>query len=423
MIGIQLVILGKLLYSLFSCGLILFLTSYKSMISKWMESTQSVHILFFITRILVFIGVYIILHQEVRGDLPFFYSKASHAVKLELVYRDFLSFHAPLFSYLIALPLLLWHHPKSILLLMILGEFLTLKITQKLFDKWFNEAKANFLSCLYLLLPAPAIMLIFGGQEDIWLWGIFAWALYVYFPNKQWIKAGLILSLLLIALKITAIFIFIPIFFSLNVKNKIRLLVVVGLPVLLVSGLFYYFSGPNFFMFIQHTKAPYSPNFLSITYPFFSSFYEQFNLTQLNWAFLAFLFVCLIYLGFWAKNLPLEKVAPHLWIITFGLFNICLPASMIYYTYIYLIAIFFILVDTKNKKQLTLFLVFNLLIILQPYLYVTEGNTYNQDFSFFSQPLKFLEYIMEISLIGFVLSYCFQSLKEIKTLKEKSLNS
>lgn len=351
----------------------------------------------------------------------FFYTKASNALQLKLVYRDFISYHSPLFAYIIAIPLLIWHNPAVLIGLMILGELLCLIQTNRLIQKTFNEGNYSLHTILYFLLPAPTIMLLFGGQEDIWLWGIYASGLIVYHQSKNILKTGLVLSCLLICLKITSIFIFIPLFFQSKFPTKIKWLLGVGIPTIVVFGTIYLFAGNSLFMFIQHTKDPYSPNIFSISYPFLLFIYENHSLTTLNWAGLFLLCSSLFGLGFYIRNIEFEKTAPYVWIITFGLFNMLLPASMIYYTYIYMIAIFYYLIINSSIKRQVLFLFFNLLIIIQPYLFVVQGNTFYSNMDFIKNPLQLVEYISELALVGMVSYYIYLSIQAIQKLKQEKV--
>lgn len=409
----------KIIFSLLSSIFILGVERCK--MSTFFTHKYSLHLTFLFTRIIPFILIYLVLDLETRGDLPFFYAKAQQAVQLKLVYRDFLSYHSPFFAYLLALPLVCWNHPASILLFMIFGEYFTLLITKKFLKKTHNLPQINYYSHIYLLLPAPFVILLFSGQEDIWLWGIFVAALYQFRRHNNLYLTGVILSLMLIAVKITSIFIFIPLFFALQWKDKYKLLLSVGATTCLVFGTLYVFVGDLLWQFINHTKDPYSPNVLSVSYPYLNSLLKNYTLTQFNWFFLSILVVLLISLGNYCKHLPILKTGPYIWIITFGLFTILLPASMIYYTFIYLISIYFFLIAGRNQIKMVLFLFFNLLIIVQPYLFVRLGNTYQINFDFLREPMKVLEYLTEILLIGWVLYYAKLSFNEIKKIKQ-SLN-
>ncbi|MHA8050986.1 hypothetical protein V7S79_07705 [Aquirufa sp. ROCK-SH2] len=339
----------------------------------------------------------------------------------KLVYKDFLMYHAPIFPYILALPLIFWQNAKALVLLFLFGEFITLLLTIQFLTSQSNKKKLIYLSNLYLMLPAPLIIVLLGGQEDIWLWGILMIGLYFYRKKDNIYLLGIILSFLLTTLKFTAVIVFIPMFFMLEFKDKIRLVTSVAIPTLLILGIFYLNVGNDLFMFIKHTENPYSPNIYSISSPILSSLFNQFNLTQLNWIFLLLLFTILSVIGIYFKGLSLTKALPFVWIISFGLFNILLPATMLYYTFIYLIAIWFYLVKQEHKKSIFTFLAFNVLIISQPYLFVTQGGVIHSDFSFIKNKLEAIEYLTELLSVGFILFYCIQSWKQLKLQKSNLL--
>src|SRR5919202_2569284 len=65
------------------------------------NETATVYLTFVLLRLLPFVAIYIFLNQDPRSDVDFFFRKAIAARQGKLVYKDFLSYHAPLFSYLI----------------------------------------------------------------------------------------------------------------------------------------------------------------------------------------------------------------------------------------------------------------------------------------------------------------------------------
>ena len=55
-------------------------------------------------RLLPWIGIFLVIGEDPRGDVPFFFYKAEAAKMGGFVYRDFWSVPAPLFAYIISLP-------------------------------------------------------------------------------------------------------------------------------------------------------------------------------------------------------------------------------------------------------------------------------------------------------------------------------
>ena len=423
MISFEKVFVLKLVFCFFTSVFLLFITSTKIEFKSFFHNRKNLIFSFFLFRLLPFIVVYIYLNQTPRGDIPFFFPKAEMAIAGKMVYKDFLMYHAPIFPYIISLSLVFWKSSKSLVLLFLVGEFTVLLLTINYLKPTINKKKLLYLSHLYFILPAPLIIVLLGGQEDIWLWGIFVLGLWLYNDKKNIFVLGLVLSFLITTLKFTAIIVFIPIFFMIGLKDKLKLFLSVAIPTLLILGYFYLEVGNNLFMFIKHTVDPYSPNLYSISNPIFASFHNNFNLTQLNWIYLSILSGILMFLGISFYKLPLEKALPHVWIISFGLFNILLPASMLYYTFIYLIAIWFFLIKHENRTSLLIFLIFNTLIISQPYLFVNQGSLIHSDFSFIGKPIQTIEYVTELLSVTLIVYYCLQSWKQLMLQKREVFNS
>lgn len=124
---------------------------------------------FVILRLVPFVGVYLVLNQEPRNDVEFFYRKAAAVLQGKLVYRDFMSYHGPLFSYLISWPLLIWRNGKVLVLLMALVELVIAIATMRRYRATSDTPIVWFV--LYYLLPLPFVALVLCGQEDEWMWG------------------------------------------------------------------------------------------------------------------------------------------------------------------------------------------------------------------------------------------------------------
>jgi hypothetical protein len=413
MISIEKVFIVKLCYSFLVSLLIVFLYKKSHFLNHFAEQKGSILIAFILTRILPFIVVYLILNQTPRGDVPFFYWKASSVYEGKIVYKDFWSYHAPVFSYILTIPLLFWHSPKAIVLLLCVGEYICLMLTKKYYEKQDSSINSTKFSLIYLLLPAPFVIMLLGGQEDIWLWGIGVVAMMSYGRTKNLFLFSFILSIGLVVLKITFVLIFVPIFFSKHFKNKILLLAGSLALLIPVFGVTYYFVGTDFLMFIKHTETPFSPNFHSILHPFFFDFFKKFTLTQINWLGLGIIFILLIRLGLLIKNLDLNRIFPMVWIFCFGIMNVILPASMIYYVFIYLIVIWFYIIRKDDMKDVVLFLFFNILVIVQPYLFVKLGQKMYPDFSFIAEPLRLIEYLIQVWLVVYVCYYVRRAYQEI----------
>ncbi len=346
----------------------------------------------FITRIIPFIVVFVLVKELPRGDIPFFYYKASHALQLDMVYKDFWSFHAPLFSYFLALPLLIVHHPSSIVALMLVGEVFCAIYTYQYYQKIDSSAFRKLVH--YLIMPAPMIICLFGGQEDIWLWGFALWGLNVLIKTQNEWKFGLVIALALLSLKVTFAFFLFPLFFLLKNKTKfIGALCAVGIPSLMIL---YNLVGWDFLMLIKHTEDPYSPNLFSVLRPLFG---HSVDITKMNWIGLALFLSLATWIGYQARNKDLQQAFPLLFVITFGLMQLFLPSAMAYYMFIYFIVLVFDQWQTQDIRYLVLLLGFNLLLVVQPFVYVYLKNPVFASFTALSSPMLLLEYLLELAFV------------------------
>jgi hypothetical protein len=68
-----------------------------------------------ISRLAVFVGLYLVARQPVRSDVPLFYVPQGLAVlEGRVPYRDFDSSYAPLFPYVVAAVLAVWRSPLAL---------------------------------------------------------------------------------------------------------------------------------------------------------------------------------------------------------------------------------------------------------------------------------------------------------------------
>lgn len=364
-------------------------------------------------RVVPFVAVFLILNETPRGDIPFFYWKADLAHQGGLVYRDFWSFHSPLFSYLLALPMFLWNSSKAIVALMGVGEAVCVWLTWRFYRKRDRPA-AFWKTVTYLLLPAPLIICLLGGQEDIWLWGFGLWAVMAGRGGRDAFRVGLVLALALLTLKVTLVLIVFPLFFLL--RDKVRFvgaLLAVGVPALVGCYLVF---GWQFLMPVQHAELPFSPNLVSILRPFASGGMERVPLKYLNWLGMVLTISVASFAGWRFRNRPLERAFPALWVITFGTFMLVQPSAMAYYLFLILIVLVFELTDLNDFRPMALLLFINLLVIVQPFVYVYLGQPRFDHFSMLATPLHALEYALEVLFVASVGVYGWLAWQRLKII-------
>lgn len=352
-------------------------------------------------RFVPFCIIYFILLQEPRGDVPFFWYKVKAVLNGGLVYKDFWSYHAPLFSYIITLPVLFWHSSKSIVLFMMLVEATIVFQTYIYYKK--SQSDTLLKTILYLVLSAPMIMVLLGGQEDIWFWGL-ALIMLFYLQNNK--KEGFILGTIyasgLVFIKATLVFWLLPLLVFIKNKRDFLLgITVVGVPTLVVM---YALVGMLFLMPIQHTSSPMSPNLFSICMPFFGLFSKLENYKIINWIGLVMSIGLSFLLSFKVRNKPLRTLLPLCFIWTFASINLFQISAMGYYAFVYFLPFIFEVIDLKLKRDLSFLLAFNLLLVVEPFVYTYLQNPLFTSFAeVVKSPLYFLQYLLQIfNVFGFV---------------------
>ncbi len=402
----------KLIVSFFLCVAVWLTGRYHRQLQPFVENKQGLILtgLLLAVRVVPFVVVFLVLNETPRGDIPFFYWKADLAHQGKLVYRDFWSFHSPVFSYILALPLFLWNSPKALVALMGLGEAICLWLTYR-FYRQTAPVEAFWKAVTYLLLPAPLIICLLGGQEDIWLWGFGVGGILLWQRTGSAFRLGLLMALALLTLKITFILIVFLLFFM--IQDKIRFvaaLLTVGIPAL---GLCYLIFGWEFLMPAQHAELPFAPNLSTVLRPFSFGRLERIPLKLLNQLGMAITLSVAGYTGWKFRGKPLEKAFPSVWVITFGTFMLVQPSAMAYYLFLFLVVLVFELTSLTAPRQVLLLLTINLIVVIQPFVFVYLGQPLFNDFNALSQPLHLLEYALEVAFVGCTLAYIHRAWRRL----------
>lgn len=374
-------------------------TQWKSaLIAEWQQKNDTLAFTlgFLILRLLPWIAIFIILDQEPRGDVPFFFYKAEGAKAGGFVYRDFWSYHAPLFAYIISLPIWLWHNARAIVLFMVLMETLILWITYRSY----KQEKSNALQAtfLYWMLPASFMYILIDGQEEVWFWGLALW-MWIHVrknPVNYETGLGVIFAIALLTTKATFVFFLPPLLLS--VRNPVKMLLVmaaIGLPAL---AFLYWQIGDLFLMPIQHTEQLMTPNLFSITRPFIELFVhiDHTNSTAVNWIGLIITMVLVSYLAYRGRENTLSQTLPSLFIATFACMMIFQASAPGAYLIAYVLAVVFEIVDLRNNKHLLILLVLSWLTVVQPFVNVWIKQPDYTEFSMLANPAYSGEWILQV---------------------------
>lgn len=347
-------------------------------------------------RLIPFVLIYGVLQQTPRGDVPFFWGKATQAYQWKLVYRDFISFHAPLFAYLITFPLVVWYSSKAIVLLMVAAEALIIWMTYLAYQRR-SKPDALKTTLLYTVLSGPMIMVLLGGQEDIWMWGIAAWMLLTYLRSRDdGFGLGIQFSMGLIVIKATFIFWFFPLWILLKKRwNFLLGMITIGVPSLVVL---YAIMKLDFLMPVQMgTTNLLTPNLFTISRPWLTFLFGCLpTLTVFSWVGMVITLSASVLAVYRFRHFTLESTLPLAYLATYLAMSIFQPTSVGYYAFAYLLPLIMELVDWKKQRDVVFLLFFNLLLVVQPFIFTYINSPTYDDLTVFSQPLFVLEYTLQV---------------------------
>jgi len=372
--------------------------SRSDLFSKWqLEKDKIVFTLAFVLlRLIPWIGIFIIINEDPRGDIPFFFYKAEGAKKGGFVYRDFWSYHAPLFAYIVSLPVWIWHNSRAIVLFMVLMETGILWLTYQTYKA--KSSKALQLAVIYLMLPAAFMYILVDGQEEVWFWGaaLLIWRYTLRKTDNYEIGVGLLYALALLTIKVT--FIFLLPALLLVVKKPMKMLLTmaaIGLPAV---GFLYWQIGDLFLMPIQHTEQLMTPNLFSISRPWVELIIHinEKKSTMINWFGLLFTVFVPAYMAYKARHRHINEVLPGIFIACFVCMMIFQASAMGAYVIAYLMAVLFEIVDIRKTKHVVVLLALNWLTVVQPFVWVYIKQPAYTSLSMFSNLSYLFEYSLQI---------------------------
>ena len=377
---------------------ILWTISRSDLFSKWqIEKDKLIFSLAFILlRLIPWIGIFLIINEDPRGDIPFFFYKAEAAKKGGFVYRDFWSYHAPLFAYIISLPVWIWHNSRAIVLFMVLIETGILWLTYQTYKV--KSTKALQLAVIYLMLPAAFMYILVDGQEEVWFWGaaLLIWRYTIRKKENYEIGVGLLYALTLLTIKVT--FIFLLPALLVVVKKPVRMLLTmaaIGIPAV---GFLYWQIGDLFLMPIQHTEQLMTPNLFSISRPWVEMIFHinEKKSTLINWIGLLFTVFVPAYMAYKARHRHINEILPGIFIACFVCMMIFQASAMGAYVISYLMAVLFEIIDIRKTKHVIILLALNWLTVVQPFIWVYIKQPAYTSLGMFSNMSYLFEYVLQV---------------------------
>ncbi len=368
---------------------------------------------FALCRLVPFVVVYLVVGFDPRSDVPLFYDAASQALRGEVVYRDFWSPYSPLFAYVTALPLLIWHSAKSVVLLMIVMEGIAWWLTYRFYRPRRGPA-AQLWALLYLLLPGPLVFCVLGGQEDVWMWLFGAVSLWLWAGSTNAFRLGLLMAALLIVTKALAVLIVAALLFW--VRKPVQYvagLLVVGLPALV---LLYVLTGDGMLTPLMFASMPFAPNLPTVLAPLIGDFTPYASL--LSAAGLVVVLVISAYGGWQLRrgNVPYERALPIMWVLCYGSMMFIHKSSFGNYVFIYALPLMILFPNWKNTRPVAVLLILNVLAAVHPSVWWQIGAPIYSDPAMLKTGRYVVEYLMEVGIVacvGYFVWFAYRQTKQI----------
>jgi hypothetical protein len=181
--------------------------------SEWVQGLDAKAFIRFLasywllTRAGAYLALYVFLNHDVPSDVNNFYFPLVQFTRQgKLPYRDFYSEYGPLFTYIAALPTLVWNSPKAIVALTMVIEVASIVLWTRVLQQYLEPAAVRRAQVLYLLNPFP-MMVMLVGQNQVWIAALLAVALLLNYRNRDG-ASGAAFAWSLVAVKILPLFYF-----------------------------------------------------------------------------------------------------------------------------------------------------------------------------------------------------------------------
>lgn len=397
----MLVIVAKTIVSLICISLVGILLAYRTAIEQWIARQNERLLLgcvWVATRLVPFIVIFVIIGFTPFSDLDGFYNQAREAVQLKMVYRDFYCMYSPFFPYVNALALGFWMDKKAIIFIMILIEGGALWTTNRYYRALLPSSERIFKSLIYLLLPGSLVFCVFGGQEDEWMWFLLISAYLVWQRTKrvEWFGVGLVVGFMFTK----AVFILVGPALLFLVPKPVKWIVAAVVAGVLCLGALYYFTE---FLWLEqplHEAATLrAPNWLSILNPLT---FGMLHAGAKGWNWLGLLTTVGVGVGlaYRLQKVDFVRAFSAVFVVVYGTMMVVQQSAYSSYIFIFLLPLTFVWVDFSNRKEIVMFLLFNVLSVVHPSLWWRlKSPYYSSPAAIFAQPMYILDYILQVGVV------------------------
>ena len=338
----------------------------KDALTDWLEKKSANAVLavaWVILRLLPFIAVYLVANMEPTSDVNGFWDEGSKASLGQVVYRDFWSPYSPLYAYFLGIWLKLWYSPKMIVLTMAVMDGIALLASYHFFRPFQTRSTFLFRALIYLLLPGSLVLYVIGAQEDVWMWlfVILAYLLRERTLRVEWYAVVLAIGLLMTK----AIFVLIMVPLFLLEKQKIRFVIPIAIIGIISLAVLYPLVGLEFMQPLDEAKTLRAPNIPSVLNPWF---YNSIGVGEKIWNWIGLVAsVGLACISAWRlRNADFRVMLSKVWVVLYATMMIVQQSAYSNYIFLFLLPLVFYVIDWKNKTQVTILFVFNLLCVVHP---------------------------------------------------------
>lgn len=357
-------------------------------------------LLFFIAlRLVPFLGTYVVMGMAPSSDVQYYYYPvALSASRLEVPYLGAFNPYSPFFGYVLAFPLLIVNNVRVVVLTLLVLEAVAVWFTQRVYQPQFNQGERLFRCLIYYLLPVSFVFAVFSGQEDVMGWTAALGAIFLWQYRRSTFLGGLALGVGLLITKATFVLLLIP-FFLLSRRKPafVAGAAAVGLPVLV----WLYVKTGTLFLEqpLQEGDNLKAPNWRSVLNPILEGNVPV-DGNMGKWITLALLMIIIVGITFWVrKRDALLGYLPMLYIVTFAAMSVLQQNSISVYAFAFMLPLVFCLTNFRNKTEVAVLLIFNLLAANHPSIWWRMKQPYHT-FSSFGNPIYLAEYVMEWLIIA-----------------------
>ncbi|CCG98239.1 hypothetical protein FAES_0225 [Fibrella aestuarina BUZ 2] len=371
---------------------------------------------FVLCRIVPFVGIYLVLGLEPRSDVPLFYEAATQALWGDVVYRDFWSPYSPLFSYFTGLPLLVWHDVRMITLQMLVLEGIAWWLTYQLARQTMPARNPTFLAILYLMLPAPLVFAVLGGQEDIlmWLFALGSVLVWHRWRNAFWL--GVWWAVALLTTKALTLFVVLAVLAWVARPWRYVLgLATVGIPALALTV---WLTGEKMLTPLAMGEMRFAPNLWTVAAPLIGDFMAYAG--QVSAIGLVAMLLISGFAGWKARqaSASYERALPMVWVVVYGSLMLVHKSSFGNYAYIILLPLVLLVIDWQQRRDVVMLLILSAASAIHPTLWWSLNEPIYTRVELIRTPLNVTEYCLGLVMLISVAYFVRKAFQQLVTKRQ-----